>query len=392
MFELVLLAASLSSDFPGGNTGPVEWVSETKVRVGVPGQSDQDGRNRQASWYYFRLDDVQGAELEIVLTDLIGEYNYKKGTHPVRATTVPVYSYDQQTWTHFQQTSWDEDAAELSIRLRPQKNVVWIAHTPPYTFSRLQRFSDEIADHPHFGSESVGTTLEGRPMPLWTIHDSSAARDKPVVWLMFRQHAWESATSWACEGAVRWLLGDSNDASALRKQVVWKIFPMADPDGAELGGVRFNRNGYDLNRNWDARNKATMPEIHAQHSAVSDWLKAGGDIDFFLTLHNTESSEYIEGPAQYRTFVNRFRTAMTEASSFEETRPEPRDMKSSTTEGLKGRMSVNQGLYADFAIPAMLMETRVERHPELNGPRTIPEWKALGEGLIRAAAETVAVR
>jgi len=389
MFELVFLAASLSSSFPGGNTGAVEWVSETHVRVALEGQSDQDGRNRQASWYYFRLDDVQGVELKITLTDLLGEYNYQKGTHPVRATTFPVYSYDQQTWTHVDRTDWDEEAVELTVKLRPEKDVVWIAHTPPYTFSRLQEFASEIADHPHLRRESVGETVEGRPMPLWTIEDPSTSGEKPVVWLMFRQHAWESATSWACEGGVRWLLGDSAEAKALRRNIIWKIFPLADPDGADLGGVRFNRHGYDLNRNWDTLDKEKMPEIYSQHAAISKWIEAGNRIDFFLTVHNTETNEYIEGPAEYRTTIARFREAMTRESNFQETRPAPLDMKQSTTQGLAGRKAVNQGLYSDFGIMSMLMETRIGHHPELNRWRTVSDWQALGEGLIRAAAETV---
>ena len=393
MIELLLMAAAtVTWDFPGGNVGEMEWVAENRVRVGVPGQSDQDGRNRQASWYSFQLDGVEGREIEIVLTDLVGEYNYKKGTHPVRETTRPVFSYDRKTWTHFSETEWDEEAVELTVRFTPAEDVVWVAHTPPYTPEDLENLAEDVGGHPHLRREVVGETAGGLGMPLWTIADPAGGDDRPVVWLMFRQHAWESATSWACEGAMRWLLGGSADAAKLRREFVWKVYPMADPDGAATGGVRFNRNGYDLNRNWDAMDAKLMPEIYAQRGAIAQWLESGSRIDFFLTVHNTESSEYVEGPGEHRDLVGRFRSAMTRETSFEETREEPRDMLESTTVGLKGRMSVNQGLYADFGIPAMLMETRVERHPELGRPRVVEDWLELGAGLVRAAAETVSER
>jgi len=393
MIELLLMAAAtVTWDFPGGNVGEVKWVAENRVRVGVPGQSDQDGRNRQASWYYFQLEGVEGREIEVVLTDLVGEYNYKKGTHPVRATTRPVFSYDRKAWTHFSEAEWDEDAVELTVRFTPTGDTVWVAHTPPYTPEDLERLAEDLDAHPHLRRSVVGKTVGGREMPLWTIADPLGDEQRPVVWLLFRQHSWESATSWACEGAMRWLLGESAEASGLRREFVWKVYPMGDPDGAATGGVRFNRNGYDLNRNWDALDAELMPEIYGQRRAIAEWLESGRRIDFFLTVHNTESSEYVEGPGEHRGLVNRFRAAMTRETSFEETREEARDMLESTTVGLKGRRSVNQGLYADFGIPAMLMETRVEKHPEFGRPRVVEDWLDLGAGLVRAAAETVAER
>ena len=75
-----------------------------------------------------------------------------------------------------------------------------------------------------------------------------------------------------------------------------KILPWCDPDGVAHGGVRFNRNGYDLNRNWDIVDPVKMPEITAERHAIFDWLEAGKPVDFFLTLHNTETNEYLHGP------------------------------------------------------------------------------------------------
>ena len=129
-------------------------------------------------------------------------------------------------------------------------------------------------------------------MPLITIGTGGAS--KKVAWLMFRQHSWESGSSWAGDGAVRHLL--SNEGAALRDAPLWKVFPMADPDGVARGGVRFNKHGYDLNRNWDLVKPDVMPEIAAQKKAIFDWLDAGNRIDFFLSIHNTESSEYLAGP------------------------------------------------------------------------------------------------
>src|SRR4030095_16204321 len=68
---------SLFSNFEGGALGKIERVSETQFRCGVKGESDQDGRNRQANWYYFRVDGAKGQALTLDLVDLTGEYNYR---------------------------------------------------------------------------------------------------------------------------------------------------------------------------------------------------------------------------------------------------------------------------------------------------------------------------
>ncbi len=386
MHSLLLFAAVVfSSDFAGGS-GRAELAAPTHLRLHVEGEADQDGRNRQANWYYFRLDGVAGEQLTIDLVDLVGEYNYNPGSHGVDRNTYPVYSYDNRTWRHFSAVEWNEEQIEMRLRLRPERDTLWIAHVPPYTVSHLERLAADLGAHPHLERASAGKTVEGRDMPLWTISDPGIPiSEKKAVWLMFRQHSWESGSSWAGDGAIRFLLSDDPTAVRMRREVVWKIFPMADPDGVERGGVRFNTNGYDLNRNWDAVDVKLMPEIAAQRSAIAAWLESGRTVDLFLSLHNTETSEYLEGPAEFRELTGRFRRNLIAMTAFNPTRPEARDAGVSTTPGLKGRMSVNQGLHAEFGIPAMLMEQMIAFNARLGGFPTIEDRRRFGAGLARSA-------
>ena len=55
--------------------GRMEKVSATHFRLGAKGEKDQDGRNRQANWYYFRVDGAGTQELTLDMVDLPGEYN-----------------------------------------------------------------------------------------------------------------------------------------------------------------------------------------------------------------------------------------------------------------------------------------------------------------------------
>ncbi len=390
MHSLLLFAAiAFSSNFAGGS-GRAEWPEPAHLRMHVEGEADQDGRNRQANWYYFRLDGVAGRKLTIDLTDLVGEYNYNAGTHAVQRVTYPVYSYDNRHWRQFPAVEWDDDKIEMRLLLEPQRDTVWIAHVPPYTIEHLERLAAEADGNPYLERVAVGKTVEGRDMPLWTITDPDVAVSaKKTVWLMFRQHSWEAGSSWAADGALRFLLSDDPTAARMRREVVWKIFPMADPDGVERGGVRFNKNGYDINRNWDVKSPKLMPEITAQRKAIADWLAAGHTVDLFLSLHNTETSEYLEGPPKFHDLTDRFRRNLVAMTTFHPTRAEPRDAPVSSTPGLKGRMTVNQGLFAEFGIPSMLMEQMIAFNTRLGGFPKIDDRRRFGAGLVRAAWKTV---
>jgi hypothetical protein len=52
MVSLLFLAVTIQANFEAGNIGKVEIVSDTHVRCAVTGETDQDGRNRQPSWFY----------------------------------------------------------------------------------------------------------------------------------------------------------------------------------------------------------------------------------------------------------------------------------------------------------------------------------------------------
>ena len=396
--EHFLLALLLSfsgigvlTNFEGGSVGKVEQVSPTHLRCAVQGQSDQNHRNRQADWYYFELTNLPRQPITLDLVDLAGEYNYKGPAYSVTQGTRPVYSYDGADWRHFPDdaVSWDNQEPHLTLRFTPEHDHIWIAHVLPYTNKDLAALLNSFRMSPYLEKQSVGRTVEDREIPLLTITNAQIPEaKKKVIWLMFRQHAWETGSSWAGDGAISFLLSPDKRAARIRDQVIYKIFPMADPDGVADGGVRYNRNGYDLNRNWDTVDQQKMPEIAAQRSAILGWVDSNHRLDLFLTLHNTEASEYLEAPATFRALGERVFRALAETTSFHPT-TRLRDMGTSTTPGKPGRMDVAQGLFHDRQLPAMLIEQMIEFNSKLGRVPTMVDRKEFGAELVRALAEVV---
>ena len=134
----------INKNFEGGSLGKVEKLGDTEFRLHVEGQYDERGRNRQASWHFFRMDNVAGRDLTLTLTDFVGEYNDKPGACPMHADTIPVFSYDGKTWTHFPAMDWDDQVKEATLKFHAASNTLWIAHIPPYTHGDLLRLLAEV--------------------------------------------------------------------------------------------------------------------------------------------------------------------------------------------------------------------------------------------------------
>lgn len=376
-------AVSVTADFEGGSVGKVEQVSATHFRCGVAGQADQENRNRQASWYFFRLDGAKGKEITFTLTDLRGEYNYKPGGLCVRDDTPPVVSADGKTWRHLgERIAMEKD--EATFRVTPESDTLWIAHIEPYPASRLDQFLAEIHGAPPLKDEVIGKTVEGRDLHLLTITELHAetSAPPPTVWLMCRQHAWETGTSFVGEGAIRFLLSD--EAAPLRKTLVFKILPMMDPDGCAHGGVRFNRNGYDVNRNWDTadpdnpESRRLMPEICAAKKVIHAFS------GLFLTLHNQETGEWMSSSVKNKPIADRFFAALRDRSTFNPSDSGPRPPPAKPA---PGRASVYEYLDGQRGLSAFLLEQGITRSSKLGRLPTSQDRREFGAQLIRVMAD-----
>jgi zinc carboxypeptidase/carboxypeptidase M14-like protein len=365
--------------------GRVEARSETEFLCHLSGQADHEGRNRQVSWYFFRLDGARGREVTVTLTDLRGEYNYKPGGIPITDQSPPVVSTDGKTWRPLTTMTFDKAKEQATFHVTPETDSLWIAHIEPFTASRLDRLLAEIRGHPDLTDTVIGKSVEGRDLHLLTIATPKSAESR-VVWLMCRQHAWESGTSFVGEGAIRFLL--SKEAEHLRKQVTFKILPMMDPDGCAKGGVRFNRNGYDVNRNWDTADpgdpasRRLMPEICAAKQAL-----VGASL--FLTLHNQETDEWLSGSVKHKDLGERFFARLVEKTTFNPSRKGPRDP---ITKYDAGRASVYEYLEIERGLPAFILEQGIAFSSKLGHLPTSKDRLEFGAQLARVMAEVVLER
>jgi hypothetical protein len=376
-----------NKNFEGASIGRIEVVGPAEFRCHVEGQYDERGHNRQATWFYFRVDGAAGRELTLTMTDFVGEYNDKPGAVGMQPGIVPVFSEDGVAWRSFDEkaVTWDEKTKELTVRFKAGADKVWVAHVPPYTWSDLRKLLDEVGRSPWARVEVIGRSALGREMQMVTVTDWSVPDEgKKVVWLQARQHAWEAGTSYVMEGALKFVTSEDPKAVELRKKCVFRFTPMVDVDGCALGRVRFNANGWDVNRHWgqvDLRDKVfleRMPEIWYAKKAIT----SAGRIDLMLNLHNTETGEYlathVEEPA-VRAMMERFFDRLVERTSFDPSK------KLATGQGVDDTNS----LWKTHRVPVMLMEQRISVGKKMGRRATVEDRRAFGRQLIEQMAGVV---
>jgi hypothetical protein len=378
--------------FEGASLARVEPVSDTNFRVYLLGQQDMRGRNRQATWVYFRMDRVKDRDLTITLTGYLpGEYNDGPAPH-MTAQAVPVYSYDGQTWHYFAEQTWDDVAKEGTVRLRPPSDSVWIATTPPYTHSRLLKLLSELSALPHVRLEVMGQSVRGRDLHLVTVTNfSKPEAGKKTVWLQARQHAWESLTSYIAEGAMKFVTSDDPAARELRDRFVFVFTPMLDPDGCVLGGVRFNANGYDVNRHWDEVDLSNpewlrnAPEIWYPKKAVRDHVAAGRRVDLMVNLHNTISEYLVANPPtnEHQPRLQRFNDLLMAETQFDPARPVQISARGANTSGRA------EPWWRTYGVPYVLIETRIAFGQKMGARPTAEHRLKFGRELITTMAKSV---
>ena len=382
----------INTAFESGSIGKIDKLGDNEFRLHVIGQQDSRGRNRQATWYYFRMENVANRELTLRFTDFIGEYNDVPSTRaPIGASYRPWFSEDNEHWQHVDEIGWDAARDEATIKLRPHRNTIWVAHVPPYTHTRLMRLLDDVRQSPQARVEVFGKSALGRDLHFVTITDiAQPDTAKKTVWFIARQHPWEAGTSYVMEGALRFLISDDPVARQLREKTIFKFMPMMNPDGVVLGLPRFNVHGYDTNRQWnlvDLRDKQwleKMPEIWYVKTAILS-QHARHPIDLVFNLHNDEGNEYMEtmiesGPEE--AMLERLFATLAEKTLFDPSRPTISHVTS-------GPANTTLVLWPEAHVPTVMMERRIVASKEIGRVTTPDDNLTFGRQLITTLAEAV---
>jgi hypothetical protein len=136
--------------------------------------------------------------------------------------------------------------------------------------------------------DSIGASVQGRPLYVLTIEDTTAVGEgRKRVWVHARTHPSEVQGTYVVNEMLDGLLDDTPLARVLRKECVFSVLPMYNPDGVELARARENANGIDLESNWDA--VPGEAEVQALRAHFTVLMAQDNPILVALNLHSSVS-------------------------------------------------------------------------------------------------------
>lgn len=173
---------------------------------------------------------------------------------------------------------------------------VAFAYSFPYTHTQVTDWLRNISHANHDICQVIPLckTLSGATCEMITITSEinlytdlkkNQISEKKAVFFMGRVHPSESPSSYIIQGLVNFLIGKSFEARTLRKNFVFKIIPMINPDGVRYGNSRCSLLGIDLNRRWSEANEILHPEIYAAKELIK-LTKEMHEVVMYCDIHS----------------------------------------------------------------------------------------------------------
>ena len=170
---------------------------------------------------------------------------------------------------------------------------VYFAYCYPYTYSQLTTYLTSLSNYKKIlRIDTIGQTLDNNKLYMLIItnfEDSfETLANKKAVIFTARVHPGESSSSFVIQGLIDFLLSNEIKAVSLRKNFIFKIVPMLNPDGVIRGNFRMNSVGKDLNRMWMEENEENSPSVFYCHKMIQKTLNSR-NIHFFCDFHGHSS-------------------------------------------------------------------------------------------------------
>ena len=110
-------------------------------------------------------------------------------------------------------------------------------------------------------------------------------QNKKIIFISARVHPGETPASYMLHGLLDFLLRKNDPrAIVLRREFVFKIIPILNPDGVSRGHYRADNNGANLNRYYQEPSVQAHPSIYAAKQLVLAY-HARNDLLLYLDLH-----------------------------------------------------------------------------------------------------------
>jgi hypothetical protein len=187
---------------------------------------------------------------------------------------------------------------------------VYFAYCYPYTYTQLTNYLFSLSNYKKIlRIDSIGQSLDNNKLYMLIITNFEDSFDtlanKKAIIFTARVHPGESSSSFVIQGLIEFLLSNEPKAINLRKNYIFKIIPMLNPDGVIRGNFRMNSVGKDLNRMWMEENEENSPSVFYCHKMIQKTLNSR-NIHFFCDFHGHSSKNnfFLYSCKSHNEFLN----------------------------------------------------------------------------------------
>ncbi len=275
-----------SADFPQGNATDVHLRSDGSVAFSIAPEPGGD----EYLWFCFEITAGGDKPLEFVLENASGAHQTGRRWKITR----PIFSADGVTWVRAARTAYGKEFGLKEIFSDPvfrfqapfAAETLKVAYFQPYTVEDLDRFIASVRDQPGVRISTLGSSEEGRDIPLIDIAPDPSVTSPERIWVIAREHPGETPASFVCEGMVKALLGQPA-GKRLRDAYRFRIVPLLNVDGAEHGYYYHNATGVNLARDWVEFRAAETRALREKLAEDVDRY----DVKLVVNLHSSNDPE-----------------------------------------------------------------------------------------------------
>ena len=351
------------------NASPLSWqvADNGSVHIDLMYDHERESPNRATLHWHFEVQGDPGSELTLILKNHDNIWNGRPGS-PIRGRAKSAFSIDGKRWEVLE-GRWLEEQNWLELNVHLGEGQITLAALEPYRLSDLDRLLDEIEGHPRVDVTCIGRTVQGQPLEMVRVGDPGAPFR---LFIRARAHPWETGGNWVLEGLIRRLLKEEEPGFCLF------TMPIANKDGVARGGSRFNVQGKDLNRNWDA---PADPERAPENHALEQWLLGLDQLPHLaVDLHNDNGGKLLVGlpegdSSHYLNQMETLESALRAHTWF-------REGSSVSSEPNYG--SFNTGLRSRYGFPAVTLELNASWSKGLDKAPLGEDWVLMGGQMVDA--------
>ncbi|OMJ79432.1 hypothetical protein SteCoe_20533 [Stentor coeruleus] len=294
---------TFNSKFECGNLSKAIKLSDYEYDLYI--RSDTNNP-RQNHWYYFSVYNPRKTAITFNICNLKKpDPLYQSGMKPCTWSCYSKHNENQEwhrsgTCISYFLKENNSYTLKFTYNFKNPNDTVYFAYSQPYSYTDCQTFLKTISSSNKdiCRLNTLCLTNDGKECNLLTITDSiqdyidydNEVKDmndmvkylrkfkkpksglkrktsekhvnKKAIVLMARVHSGETVSSFMMKGAIEYLLSSLTSAVFLRKNFVFKIVPMLNPDGVYHGNYRCCLKGLDLNRMWLRPHKNISPTIY----------------------------------------------------------------------------------------------------------------------------------